>query len=783
MEPNPRILTAALCASSNAVVITDRSGVIEWVNPAFTLLTGYTQEEVIGLNPRVLKSGLQDDGFYRSMWETIRRGQVWRGEIINRRKDGTIYTERMTISPVRESGEIIHFIAIKEDISEHRRTEEALWSSRNRLQTLYDGITDAVFIHGVTPEGLTRFLEVNDVACERLGYSRHELLAMTPIDLDDPASGVDLGHISRRLIAGESVIFEQVHIAKDGRRIPVEISARLCYLEEGPAVMSLVRDISERKHAEQLFFESQQIFRTLVESSPDVIARHDANCKRTYVNPKYLEASRIAGQELVGTSPLELSPLDASGARALNSLLRRVIRRGVPSNLDLKLDQAKGVRWYNVIAYPEFDRDGNVAGVMTISRDITERKQSEAAVQELNSELEIRVLERTAELQRAKEDADLANLAKSEFLSRMSHELRTPLNAVLGFAQLLDMTLEEAKAKEALGAIIRGGNHLLNLINEVLDLSRIERGGLALTLEPVSVVEVLNEAFDLLHPIASKAGIAVGRVDEATCALSVMADKQRLLQVLINILNNAVKYNRESGEIYVRCEERQPGICRIEIADTGPGIEEKDRALLFEPFQRFGDQQIEGTGLGLALSKRYMGLMNGNLGLAASSPSGSVFYLELAVAGMPPEKVEEEFVPAPHQRPNDRRGCTILYVEDNPTNMLLVELALRRRPSCRLIPAALGRLGLELACRHLPDLVLLDLHLPDVGGEEVLEKLKSNPATAGIPVVIVSADATTKRIKSLRAQGAVGYLTKPLDLVRFFETLDEHMPRQAVDPA
>lgn len=711
------------------------------------------------------------------------RGQVWRGEIVNRRKDGTLYTERATINPVLDDGEITHFIAVKEDISEHIRTEEALRSSRNRLQTLHEGIIDAVLVHGVTPEGPTTFLEVNNIACERLGYSRAELMAMNPMGIDDPESGVDVGAISRRLIAGDSVIFEQVHIAKDGRRIPVEISSRLCYLEEGPAVMSLVRDISERKRAEQLFFESQQIFRTLVESSPDIIARHDANCRRTYVNPKYLEAAQLSGHKLVGTSPLELSPLERTSAKALHRLLRGVLKRGVPKAMDLKLDQRDGTeRWYNVIAYPEFDRDGNAAGVMTISREITQRKQAEAAIQELNAELEGRVLERTAELQRAKEEADRANLAKSEFLSRMSHELRTPLNAVLGFAQLLDMTLEEAKSKEAVGAIIRGGNHLLTLINEVLDLSRIERGGLVLTLEPVSVVEVLNEALDLLQPIASKAGITIEQSGDIKVALTVMADRQHLLQVLINILNNAVKYNRESGKIWVRCEERQPGRCRIEIADTGHGIAEKDRDLIFEPFQRLGDQKIEGTGLGLALSKRYMGLMSGDMGLATSSPGGSVFFLELAAGGPPSEGAIEDFAAIPIRRPAAGHGCSILYIEDNPTNMLLVELALRRRQRCRLIPAALGRLGVELAGRHLPDLILLDLNLPDIGGEEVFDRLKSNPATARIPVVIVSADATAKRIQSLRAMGAVGYLTKPLDLVQLFDALDEHMPREVCDP-
>ncbi|MBI3721650.1 MAG: response regulator, partial [Fimbriimonas ginsengisoli] len=423
------------------------------------------------------------------------------------------------------------------------------------------------------------------------------------------------------------------------------------------------------------------------------------------------------------------------------------------------------------LKYVQLDRDY----IVSVARDITERKAAEQAIRALNADLERRVGERTAEFQHAKEEADKANLAKSDFLSRMSHELRTPLNSVLGFAQLLDLQYDDPKIKEATGSILKGGQHLLQMINEVLELSRIETGSLPVSVEPVAVAGVVREAVGLLQPIADGAGVGISFEDGVCEEVHVRADRQRLLQVFINLLSNAVKYNKPGGSVCVRCSEQADGISRIEVSDTGLGISLEDQELLFQPFQRFGDQGVEGTGLGLALSERFVKLMGGSLRLSESTAEGSTFCVDLKATKasyQKPEIVAGLFA-------SSLASChgKLLYVEDNISNMRLLEMFTFGFENISLIPAMQGRIGLELAREHHPDLILLDLHLPDLMGDEVLRRLKSDPATSSIPVVIVTADATARQIKALFAAGAAEYLTKPLDFKMLVAVLEEHLPR------
>jgi len=409
---------------------------------------------------------------------------------------------------------------------------------------------------------------------------------------------------------------------------------------------------------------------------------------------------------------------------------------------------------YRTLQWKSVPQEGGF--MYAAARDITEQREMEL------------------QLRRAKEDAERANLAKSEFLSRMSHELRTPLNAVLGFAQLLNMQYEDARIKEATYSILRGGKHLLAMIDEVLDLSRIESGTMAISEEPVAVGEVLGQAIALLESMAREAGMSLV-IEGSVCEhLHVQADRQRFLQILLNLISNAIKYGHRGGRISVSCTADLEGRNRIEVADTGPGISHEDQANLFKPFQRFGDSTIEGTGLGLALSQRFAHMMGGDLRLLRSSHEGSVFALDL-------KRVEAEYrrAPAsggPMSAPEVQAAGTILCIEDNVSNLRLLEMAFADRPNLKLIPALQGSLGVDLAKEHAPDLILLDLHLPDVMGDEVLRRLKADPATAAIPVVVLSADATSNQSKKLRAAGAIEYLTKPVDLKRLMEIISEILP-------
>jgi PAS domain S-box-containing protein len=397
--------------------------------------------------------------------------------------------------------------------------------------------------------------------------------------------------------------------------------------------------------------------------------------------------------------------------------------------------------------------------IFAVATDITERKRAES--------------ERAS----AQDHAIRASRLKNEFLSRMSHELRTPLNAILGFAQLLEMDELSGEQHESVEQILRGGRHLLGLINEVLDISRIETGKLAMSPEAVSVHEAIEETVALIRPLAAERHITIQSPRAEACSWNVRADHQRLKQVLLNLASNAVKYNVESGTITVWCDESPEGRVRIGFSDSGPGIPLHRRDRLFNPFDRLGAEEgeVEGTGLGLALSKGLTELMGGTLTVEAGSGEGTTFIIELTSTGDP-------LASHPESAPNGSRRygagfptSTVIYVEDNPSNLRLVERLLSRRGDIRLVTAPRGDLVEDLVRQHRPDLVLLDLHLPGQGGEEVLRCLQADSQTAGVPVVIVSADATPGEIERLLAAGARDYLTKPLDVARFLAVVDESL--------
>jgi signal transduction histidine kinase/CheY-like chemotaxis protein len=375
-------------------------------------------------------------------------------------------------------------------------------------------------------------------------------------------------------------------------------------------------------------------------------------------------------------------------------------------------------------------------------------------------------------LREAKQDAERANLAKSEFLSRMSHELRTPMNAVLGFAQLLELDSPRAEQRESLGQILKGGRHLLGLIDEVLDISRIEAGHLSVSLEPVPLGDVIHEALDLIHPLAEKWNVRFAGVPARAADRFVLADRQRLKQVLLNFLSNAAKFNRPDGTVTVSVDDVSGERLRLTVTDTGLGIPPAKMARLFTPFDRLGAEEtgVEGTGLGLALTRRLVEAMGGTVGADSAVDRGSTFWVELCRVEGPAGTVT---LPAEASAQTSRSAGTVLCIEDNLPNLRLVEGVLAHRPAVKLLSAMQGGLGLELAQEHLPSLILLDLQLPDIPGTEVLRRLQRDPRTRQIPVVVLSADATPGQTKRLLADGAREFLTKPLDVKELLRVLDE----------
>jgi PAS domain S-box-containing protein len=389
-------------------------------------------------------------------------------------------------------------------------------------------------------------------------------------------------------------------------------------------------------------------------------------------------------------------------------------------------------------------------------RDITARKQAEEA------------------LAQARLAAEQANQAKSEYVSRMSHELRTPLNAILGFAQLLELDGLRDDQRESVGYILSGARHLLGLINEVLDIAAIESGRLSLSLEPVDVADLLIETVRLIRPLADQQAIVL--VDPPhTGDHHVLGDRQRLKQILLNLLSNAVKYNCHGGSVQLDCEPVAGERLRVKVSDTGPGIPPESIERLFVPFDRLGSERtsIEGTGLGLPLTKCLAEAMGGTLEAASVVGQGSTFWVELPLTQPTSERPSAAEVPPAKAQPERHHpAMTVLYIEDNLSNLQLVERLLSRRPRVTLLSAMRPQLGLNLAGEHHPDLILLDLDLPDMPGQEVLRRLRADPDTAHVPIVILSANARPVLIDQLLEEGARAFLTKPLDIKELLALLD-----------
>ena len=397
-------------------------------------------------------------------------------------------------------------------------------------------------------------------------------------------------------------------------------------------------------------------------------------------------------------------------------------------------------------------------------RDITERK----AVEKAN--------------RLAKEAAEAADRAKSEFLSRMSHELRTPLNAILGFSQLLEMDDLTAEQLDSLAEIRKGGKHLLNLINEVLDIARIESGRLSLSMEPVHLLDVVRQAVGLMRSLAAGAGVSI-EIDEKSLRRFVSGDHQRLNQVLLNLLSNAVKYNQQGGSVLIQAREDYEGLVHLDVIDSGHGIAPAQMERLFTPFDRLGAEQtaVEGSGLGLALSRTLVEAMGGEISATRRVEGGMMFTVALATASSQLAELDIDSA-EPDELPVVKLNArhTILCVEDNLSNLKLIEQTLGKDADLQLLTAIQGGMGVHLAREHRPDLILLDLHLPDVSGAAVLRQLMEDPRTSEIPVVIVSADATDRQVRRLLDAGARAYITKPLDLVELRDVVERALAGHGV---
>ncbi len=404
-------------------------------------------------------------------------------------------------------------------------------------------------------------------------------------------------------------------------------------------------------------------------------------------------------------------------------------------------------------------------GRLYIFEDITERKQAET------------------EILKVKNEAEKANLAKSEFLSRMSHELRTPMNSILGFAQLMAMVEQNKSNKKRINHILKSGQHLLDLINEVLDIARIESGEISFSLESVKVESVIKEAIELVKPLATNQQITIDLTNTHDKVQFIKADRQRFKQVLLNLLSNSIKYNRQGGSVEIKSEGGSESV-RITVTDSGVGISEEDISKIFTPFERIGADKttIEGTGLGLAVVKKLMDAMGGNIGVESILNEGTTIWLEFLKATSQNESAETAIRQKTIESNQNELKGIILYVEDNLSNVELVEQILSsQHPGVQVISEMQGRQAVKSASEYKPDLILLDLNLPRIHGSEVLKLLQKNPITKSIPVVVISADAMIHQHDKLMKIGARDYLTKPLDVNGFLRVVEFWLRKNGID--
>jgi PAS domain S-box-containing protein len=681
------------------------------------------------------------------------------------------------------------------DATERKRSEQALRASEARFQGIVANAPGMVYQFLLYPDGSMKFPFVSEGSLELFGVEpaaiREDPMQLLKLIHPEDLSGYERS-VNEAILTMEPWRWEGRGRLKSGEMKWIQGVSHPRQMPDGSTIWDgLLIDITDRKAAE----DERDRFFTL---SRDMLAIVDSNGYYKRFNAAFESMLGYSATEIANVAPIDLVHPDdraatmveaeklIAGATEVSFVNRNICKNGESIWLSWHVVKSESLHY-------------------AVAHNITPVVEAEAALRRANEELEQRVAERTAELASAnedlrvenverqmtmaalrqvaeayrvaKEESDSASRAKSEFLSRMSHELRTPLNAILGFGQILQGNGLSGEENEHVNQILNGGWHLLDLINEVLDIARVETGNLDISLEAVSLPEVMAESCALVSPLAAQRNIKLDSSGISGLNCNVMADRQRLKQVFINLISNGIKYNRQDGQVRLSCLATAEGRVRIGVSDNGVGMSAQDQEKLFIPFERLNaaDSDIEGTGLGLVLSKHLLVAMGGQLEVESQTGVGSTFWVDLAQAQEGLKVAEDAPATVVTASPYDQAGriYSVLSIEDSGSNQHLLQEILSSRPQVRLMGAALGRVGVHLAGEHLPDLILLNLNLPDISGQVVLDLLQQHPATARIPVIVVSADATPVQIERLLAAGATDYLTKPYNVAKLLTALDQ----------
>jgi PAS domain S-box-containing protein len=759
----------------------DRDGRVRYWNHASELIYGWTAAEVAGRTFGELLAGKHEAGDFAAALACLDDSGRATGprEFAVRHRDGSPRIVSSTLFTIPDGEESL-FVCMSVDVTARHQLEKDMRESESRFRNLFESSPDPVWIIDNY-----RFVECNQAAVNKLGYAdREAVLHLHPAQIsperqpDGEASLEKAERMMDNALERGGNRFEWLHTRADGGTFFAEVTLSAFELQGRRCLYCVWRDITGRKQAAAQLAASEVRFRQLFAVAPVPLCYVGRDGRLIEINERF---TRTFGYTLDDVPNLDAWWLrahpDADYRRRVLQTWKAALARAARQGRDIE-----------PMEYEVASKDGRVR-TMLISGitvgddflatffDLTERKEAERAILA------------------SKEAAEAASRAKSNFLSSMSHELRTPLNSIIGFAQMLDMGVPGPLAptqKEAVGHILGGGRHLLGLINEILDLARIEAGKLDLAIETVPLKPLMAEIVAYSISAAAPRRIEIGaNCQFCSACLAVRADRSRMKQVLLNLLNNAVKYNREDGLVTITCRQVNEAV-RIAVTDTGPGIEPAQQARLFEPFQRLGAENsaVEGTGIGLVISKKFTEAMGGRIGFESEVGVGSRFWLDLPVADSDPVHgpAPETAATQPAEPVDDLARGRVLYIEDNPANVTLMKALFRQLPGVELGVAGSAEAGLEVARLDLPDLVLLDINLPGISGLEALRRLQADPLTAAIPAIAVSASAMPRDVEAGLAAGFHAYFTKPFDVaavlavIRAILSPDGRLPGAASEP-